>query len=146
MLGINKWDLLDKETNTERDYMRAIRERLKTLEYVPIVTISALTGKRIYKILDKALEVHKQRGIRISTSKLNDVMRAAIERTPPPQYRNRPVKIKYVTQVRANPPVITFFCNFPQGVKEPYQRYLSNRLRENFNFEGVPLKLTFKSK
>ncbi len=146
VLAINKWDLLEKETNTERDYMRTIRERLKTLEYVPIVTISALTGQRIHKLIDKALEVHQQRGMRIPTSKLNEVMRTAIERTPPPQHRNRPVKIKYVTQVRENPPVITFFCNYPQAIKEPYQRYLSNRLRENFNFEGVPLKLTFKSK
>ena len=73
-------------------------------------------------------------------------MGAHIERNPPPNYRNRPVKIKFITQVRENPPVIAFFCNYPQAVKEPYQRYLANRLRESFNFEGVPLKLTFKSK
>lgn len=145
VLAINKWDLLDKETNTERDYMQAIKERLKTLEYVPIITISAVTKQRIYKLVDKALEVHKQRSYRISTSKLNEVMSAVIERNPPPNYRNRPVKIKYVTQVRDTPPVIAFFCNHPQAVKEPYQRYLANRLRESFNFEGVPVKLTFKS-
>ncbi|MFK7848186.1 MAG: ribosome biogenesis GTPase Der [Rhodothermales bacterium] len=145
VLAINKWDLLDKETNTERDFMHAIKERLKTLEYVPILTISAITKQRIYKLVDKAMEVHKQRSYRIPTSKLNEVMSAAIERNPPPKYRNRPVKIKYITQVRENPPVIAFFCNHPQAVKEPYQRYLANRLRESFNFEGVPIKLTFKS-
>lgn len=146
VLAINKWDLLEKETNTERDYIRLIKERLKTLDYVPIVSVSALTKQRIYKLIDKALDVYKQRGHRISTSKLNDAMRAAIDRTPPPYFRNRPVKIKFVTQVRENPPVIAFFCNHPQGIREPYQRYLANRLRESFNFEGVPLKLTFKSK
>lgn len=146
VLAINKWDLIEKETNTERDYMRLIKERLKTLDYVPIVTVSALTKQRLHKLIDRALAVHKQRGYRVPTSKLNDALRAAVERTPPPYYRNRPVKIKYATQIRENPPVITFFCNYPKGVREPYQRYLANRLRESFNFEGVPLKLTFKSK
>ncbi len=146
VLAINKWDLIEKETNTERDYMRLIKERLKTLEYVPIVTISAITKQRLHKLIDKALAVHKQRGYRVTTSKLNDFVREAVDRTPPPYYRNRPVKIKYATQVRENPPVIAFFCNYPQGIREPYQRYLANRLRESFDFEGVPLKLTFKSK
>ena len=146
VLAINKWDLLEKETNTERDYIRLIKDRLKTLDYVPIVSVSALTRQRIYKLIDKALHVHKQRGYRIPTSKLNEAVRAAVDRTPPPYFRNRPVKIKFATQVRQNPPVIAFFCNHPQGVREPYQRYLANRLRESFDFEGVPLKLTFKSK
>ena len=145
VLAINKWDLLEKETNTERDYIRLIKERLKTLDYVPVISVSAITKQRIYKLVDKALEVHNQRGYRIPTSKLNEVMRAAIDRTPPPYFRNRPVKIKFITQVRENPPVIAFFSNHPQGIREPYQRYLANRLRESFDFEGVPLKLTFKS-
>ena len=146
VLAINKWDLLDKKTNTERDYMRSIRERLKTLEYVPIVTISAETKQRIHKLLDTALAVFEKRAFRIPTSRLNDVVQAAIEKAPPPRHRNNPVKIKYATQVRENPPIIAFFCNHPKGIKEPYRRYLENRLREAFDFEGVPLTLVFKAK
>jgi len=146
VLGINKWDLVEKNSNSVRDEEKKIRERLKTLDYVPIVTISALNKQRIYKLLDTALSVHKMRSMRVSTSKLNEAMLQAIGRTPPPMYRNRPVKINYVTQVREEPPVITFFCNHPQGVKENYKRYLENQLRKAFSFEGVPLTLTFKSK
>ena len=146
VLGINKWDLLEKNSNSVRDEEKKIRERLKTLDYVPIVTISALNKQRIYKLLDTALSVHKMRSMRVSTSKLNEAMLLAIGRTPPPMYRNRPVKINYVTQVREEPPVITFFCNHPQGVKENYKRYLENQLRKAFSFEGVPLTLTFKNK
>ncbi|MBX2819323.1 MAG: ribosome biogenesis GTPase Der [Rhodothermaceae bacterium] len=146
VLGINKWDLLEKNSNSVRDEELKIRERLKTLDYVPIVTISALNKQRIYKLLDTALSVHKMRSMRVSTSKLNEAMLQAIGRTPPPMYRNRPVKINYVTQVREEPPVITFFCNHPQGVKENYKRYLENQLRKAFSFEGVPLTLTFKNK
>ena len=146
VLAINKWDLVEKESNTERDFMRKIKERLKTLEYVPIVTISAVTRQRVYKLLDKALYVFANRSNRIPTSQLNEWMQATVNRTSPPMYRNRPVKINYVTQVRENPPVFAFFCNHPQGVKESYRRYLENKLREFANFEGVPLTLTFKNK
>ena len=146
LLAINKWDLVEKDSNSVRDAEKKIRERLKTLDYVPIITISALEKQRIYKLLDAALQVFKRRSARISTSKLNEVMLKAIGRTPPPMYRNRPVKINFVTQVREEPPVIAFFCNHPQGVKESYKRFLENQLRANFSFEGVPLTLSFKSK
>ena len=146
VLGINKWDLVEKNSNSVRDEEKKIRERLKTLDYVPIVTISALEKQRIYKLLDKALDVFKMRSKRISTSKLNETMLHAIGRTPPPMYRNRPVKINFVTQVREEPPVIAFFCNHPQGIKESYRRFLENQLRAAFSFEGVPLTLTFKHK
>ena len=146
VLGINKWDLIEKDSNTVRDEEKKIHERLKTLDYVPIVTISALEKQRIYKLLDKSLDVFKMRSKRISTSKLNETMLQAIGRTPPPMYRNRPVKINFVTQVREEPPVIAFFCNHPQGVKENYRRFLENQLRAAFSFEGVPLTLTFKNK
>lgn len=146
VLGINKWDLIEKNSNTVRDEEKKIRDRLKMLDYVPIVTISALEKQRIYKLLDTALNVFKMRSKRISTSKLNEAMLQAIGRTPPPMYRNRPVKINFVTQVREEPPVIAFFCNHPQGVKENYRRFLENQIRAAFSFEGVPLTLTFKSK
>lgn len=145
-LAINKWDLVEKNSNSVRDEERKIRERLKTLDYVPIITISALNKQRIYKLLDTALNVFEKRSMRISTSKLNEAMLNAIGRTPPPMYRNRPVKINYVTQVKEEPPVIAFFCNHPQGIKESYKRFLENQLRAAFSFEGVPLTLTFKSK
>ena len=146
VLAINKWDLVEKDSNSVRDEEKKIRERLKTLEYVPIVTISAMSKQRIYKLLDTALDVFKMRSYRVPTSKLNEVMLAAIDRTAPPMHRNRPVKINYVTQVRENPPVISFFCNYPQGIKESYKRYLENQLRKAFKFEGVPLTLNFKHK
>ena len=145
VLAINKWDLIEKDTHTARDYMRAIQDRLKTLEYVPIITISAETKQRVYRLLDTALEVHRNRSMRISTSRLNEVLQAAIARTSPPRYRNNPVKIKYATQVREKPPVIALFCNHPKGVKESYRRYLEHRFREAFGFEGVPLTLSFKA-
>lgn len=147
VIGLNKWDLLEKkETNTVRDYERTIRERLKTLDFVPIVTLSALTGQRATKLLDTVLAVADRRSTRVPTHKLNEVMLAAIERHNPPLYRDQRVKIKYVTQVNDKPPVFVFFCNHPKGVKDPYKRYLENRLREAFDFEGVPISLSFRQK
>jgi GTP-binding protein len=146
VIGINKWDLIEKETNTARDYERAIHERLRTLEYVPIITLSAVTKQRAWKLLDTVLEVDENRHRRVSTSKLNDALLPEIARHHPPVHRGRPVKINYVTQVRERPPVFNFFCNHPQGVKEPYRRFLENQLRSHFGFEGVPLTLVFKAK
>lgn len=147
VIGINKWDLYpDKETNSVRDYERLVRERLKTLSYVPIITLSAATHQRIYKVLDAALGVISRRRTRVSTSQLNDVLGPALERHHPPSYRGHYVKIKYVTQVRADPPVFNFFCNYPKGIGDAYKRYLENQIRAAFDFEGVPLTLVFKAK
>ena len=143
---VNKWDLVEKDTNTARDYKRLINDRLKTLEYVPVLFVSALTRQRIGKVLETALEVAVERRKHVATSKLNDVLQAALARQNPPMSRNRPVRIKYATQIGDNPPVIAFFCNQPRGIREPYRRYLENRLREAFGFAGVPLTLVFKSK
>lgn len=146
IIAINKWDLLEKETNTARDYERQIRKRLKTLDYVPVLFISATTKQRITKVLDAAIEVEEQYHRRIPTHRLNEVMLEAISRHHPPTYRNQYVKIKYVTQVREAPPVIAFFCNHPKGIRESYQRYLENQLRASFGFDGVPIHVVFKSK
>ncbi len=146
VLAINKWDLIEKDSNTARDAMAEIKERLKTLDYVPILTVSSLTRQRIHKLLDEAIRVFERRSLRIPTRRLNEVMLKAIERTPPPTYRNSRVRINFVTQVRVRPPVIVFFCNYPQGIKESYRRFLENQLRKSFDFMGVPLTLTFKSK
>ena len=143
---MNKWDLVEKETNTVRDTERSIRERLKTLDYVPIITTSALTKQRMFKLLDEALQVHKNRQQRVPTSKLNEALLPAIENHHPALHRGNRVKIKYMTQVRESPPVFNFFCNYPKGIAESYRRFLENRIRENFGFEGVPLTLVFKSK
>lgn len=146
IIGVNKWDLVDKETNTARDYQRGIHERLQTMDYVPIVFVSAITRQRVPKLLDLAVEVDAERKKHIATSKLNDFLEEAVARSRPPTYRNRFVRIKYVTQIRDNPPVFAFFCNQPKGVQESYRRYLENRMREKFGFSGVPLTLVFKQK
>lgn len=146
VIAVNKWDLVEKETNTVRDTERAIRERLQTLSYIPIVFVSAVTKQRLYKLLDTALAVAQERQRRVPTSQLNDFLQAALRRHQPPMYRNRLVKIKFATQVRTGPPVFAFFCNYPKGIKEPYRRFLENQLRATFGFEGVPLTLVFKAK
>ncbi len=146
IIAVNKWDLVEKETNTARDYQRSIVERVKMLDYVPVLFISATTRKRVYNVLTTAVQVDQERRKRIPTSRLNEVMQKAIESHRPPSYRNQFVKIKYVTQVRENPPVFAFFCNYPKGIQESYRRYLENKIREAFGFEGVPLMLVFKAK
>ena len=146
VIVFNKWDLVEKETNTARDVTREVRERLGMLDYVPIVFASALTGQRAGKVLDVALAVHEERSKRVTTAKLNDVVQAAVQAQSPPSYRGSYVLVKYASQVRESPPVFAFFCNHPEGVKESYRRYLENKIREAFGFEGVPLTLSFKKK
>jgi GTPase len=146
LVAVNKWDLLEKETNTARDYERSIHERLKTLSYVPVLFISATTKQRIHRVMETALQVAANRRQRIPTARLNEVMLEAIARHNPPTYRSQFVRIKYVTQVRDTPPVFAFFCNHPKGIQESYQRYLENQIRANFDFTGVPLTLVFKAK
>ncbi|MEM1043397.1 MAG: ribosome biogenesis GTPase Der [Bacteroidota bacterium] len=146
VIAVNKWDLVDKETNTARDVERGIHERLGTLDFVPVVFISALTGQRKEKVLDVALRVAAERAKQVPTARLNEVVEKAVQRHHPPSANGRQVRIKYATQVRTEPPVVAFFSNYPQGVKEAYRRYLENKLREAFGFEGVPLTLSFKQK
>jgi GTP-binding protein len=146
ILAVNKWDLIEKETNTARDTERQMREKIRTYPYVPFLFISALTGKRTERVLDAAIQVAAERAKRIPTSQLNLLVEKALAHHMPPAYRGNPVKIKYATQVREDPPVISFFCNHPQGIKDAYRRYLEKQVRESFGFEGVPLTLVFKAK
>ena len=146
IIAVNKWDLMEKETNTARDYARDVYGRLKTLDYVPIEFISALTRQRIHRVPEKALRVLAERAKRIPTAALNDVLQQAINRHHPPSYRGRHVQIKYVTQLGSSAPVFAFFCNHPQGVSTAYTRYLGRRLREAFGFEGVPITVVFRAK
>jgi GTP-binding protein len=146
VIAVNKWDLVERETNTARDFERAVHAKLGTMNYIPVVFISALTGQRIQRVLEKALEVAAERGKQIPTSRLNEVVTKAVQAHHPPSAGGRQVTIKYATQVRNEPPVIAFYCNFPRGVREPYRRYLENKVRDAFGFEGVPLTLSFKQK
>jgi GTPase len=143
---VNKWDLVEKETNTTRDFEKAIRKNLEPYDDVPIIFTSAVTKQRIHKVLDTAMEVYKNRMVKIPTSKLNQVLLEAIERYHPPAVKGKFIKIKYVTQLRTHAPSFVFFCNLPQYIKDPYRRYLENKLREHFNFTGVPIQIFFRKK
>jgi GTP-binding protein len=143
---VNKWDLVEKETNTTRDFEKAIRKNLEPYDDVPIIFTSAVSKQRIHKVLDTAMEVYKNRMVKIPTSKLNNVLLEAIERYHPPAVKGKFIKIKYVTQLRTHAPSFVFFCNLPQYIKDPYRRYLENKLRENFNFTGVPIQIFFRKK
>ncbi len=143
---VNKWDLVEKSTNTARDYEKQLKERLAPFTDVPILFISAKEKTRIFKAIEKALEVNENRSRKIPTSKLNDTMLKAVESYHPPMVRGHLIKIKYITQLPTAVPSFAFFTNFPDDIKKPYQNYLENQLREHFNFSGVPVRLFFRKK
>lgn len=143
---VNKWDLIEKETNTARDYEKELKQRLAPFTDVPIIFTSVPEKQRIFKAIEEALHVYENRQRKIPTSKLNDVMLKAIESYHPPVVRGTPIRIKYVTQLPTHTPAFAFFCNLPDDVKQPYKNYLENQLRANFDFQGVPLKLFFRKK
>ena len=143
---VNKWDLVDKDTHTTKAYEAAIREKIAPFTDVPILFISALTKQRLLKALEIAIKVSEDRKARISTSKLNDVMLPFIEHNPPPATKGKYIRIKFCTQLPTKTPTFAFFANLPQYIKEPYKRYIENKLRESFNFSGVPLQIFFRKK
>jgi len=143
---VNKWDLVEKETNTARDYEKELKQRLAPFSDVPILFISVTEKQRLLKSIEAALMVFENRQRKVATSKLNEVMLKAIEQFHPPVVRGNAVKIKYVTQLPTFAPTFAFFCNYPDDVKLPYQNYLENKLRENFDFAGVPVRLFFRKK
>jgi GTP-binding protein len=143
---VNKWDLVEKSTNTVKEYTKSIMEKISPFNDVPILFISALTKQRILNVVETAMKVYENRNQRIPTGELNEIMLEAIENYPPPANKGKYVKIKYVTQLPTPTPVFAFFANLPQYIKEPYKRYLENKLRENFDFTGVPLALVFREK
>ncbi len=143
---VNKWDLVQKETNTARDVEKEIHERIAPFNDVPVLFISALEKQRIFKTIEVALEVHENRTRKIKTAELNEVMLEAIERYHPPAHRGRMIKIKYVTQLPIYYPAFAFFCNHPKHVKENYKNYLENQLRKNFKFTGAPIEIFFRQK
>ncbi|HWV68892.1 ribosome biogenesis GTPase Der [Chitinophaga sp.] len=143
---VNKWDLVEKATNTARDYEKTLKERLAPFSDVPIIFTSVTEKQRIFKAIETALEVYENRTRRIQTSVLNEVMLKAIEAYHPPVVRGIPIRIKYVTQIPTHTPAFAFFCNLPDDVKTPYRNYLENQIRTKFNFTGVPLKIFFRKK
>ena len=143
---VNKRDLVEKETNTMKQFENQIREKIALFSDVPILFISALTKQRILKAVETAVEVYENRKKRIKTSKLNEIMLPIIENTPPPALKGKYIKIKYCTQLPTVTPQFAFFCNLPQYVKEPYKRFIENQLRKNFDFTGVPIEVYFRQK
>ena len=143
---VNKWDLVDKDTHTTKAYEAAIKEKIAPFTDVPILFISALTKQRLLKAIEIAIKVSEDRKARISTSKLNDVMLSYIEKNPPPATKGKYIRIKFCTQLPTKTPTFAFFANLPQYIKEPYKRYIENKLRESFNFSGVPIQIFFRKK
>jgi len=143
---VNKWDLVQKETKTAENFREAILKRLEPFTDVPIVFTSVLNKQRIFKAVEEATAVYERRSQRISTSKLNDTMLEIIGQTPPPATKGKYVKIKFCTQLPTRTPSFAFFANLPQYVKEPYKRFLENKLRQNFNFSGVPIQVYLRKK
>lgn len=146
VLLVNKWDLMEKATNTARDYEKLLKERIAPFTDVPILFVSAKDKTRIHKAIETCIEVYANKQRKVTTAELNDVMLKAIESYHPPVVRGHPIKIKYVTQLPTHVPSFAFFCNFPDDVKTPYKNYLENQLRAHFDFRGVPIRLFFRKK
>lgn len=143
---VNKWDLVEKDTDSVKAYTREIREAIAPFTDVPILFISVKNKQRIFKAIETAVEVYQNRSRRISTSKLNDVMLPIIQKYPPPATKGKYVKIKFCTQLPTPYPQFAFFCNLPQYVRDPYKRFLENKIRENFDFTGVPMSIFMRKK
>ncbi len=146
VVAVNKWDLVDKETNTSRDYESKLKERFAPFTDLPIIFISAKEKTRIFKVIESALEVFENRSRKIPTSKLNDVMLKAVENYHAPVVRGNAIKIKYVSQLPTPVPSFAFFSNYPDDIKQPYRNYLENQMRKSFQLEGVPIRIYFRKK
>jgi len=143
---VNKWDLIKKENNTAHLFEKEIKSNTAPFTDFPVLFISATNKQRIHKILDTVDQVNENRNRKIPTSELNDILLEMVRDNPPPALKGKHIKIKYVTQLPVYTPAFAFFCNLPQYVKEPYKRYLENRMREKFDFSGVPLRIFFRKK
>lgn len=146
LIMVNKWDLVEKDSKTADAYKKEILDKLAPIDYVPIIFASALNKQRIFQVVERAVKVFENKTKKIPTSKLNDAILPEIERYPPPAIKGKHIHIKYITQVNARFPSFAFFCNLPQYIQPSYERYLENRMREHFDFEGVPVRLIFRKK
>jgi len=143
---VNKWDLVEKDTSTMKEFESAVREKIAPFTDVPIVFTSNLTKQRVLKAFEVAMEVFENRKRKISTSQLNDFLLPIMKNQPPPMYKGKMVRIKYVTQIQSQTPTFAFYCNLPQYVKEPYKRFLENHIRSEWNLTGVTIRLFFREK
>ena len=143
---VNKWDLVEKDTHTAKEYEQMVKQKIAPFNDVPILFISALEKQRIFKALELAKEVFLRRTQKITTSKLNDVMLPILERNPPPSHRGRFIKIKFITQLPTYYPTFAYFCNHPKHVKKEYRNFIENKMRELFDFTGVPINIYFREK
>ncbi len=146
VIVVNKWDLLEKETNTLKEYEEKIKSRLAPFSDVPVIFTSVLKKQRIFKVMEVAKEVFENRSRRISTSQLNDTLLPIFKDTPPPTNKGKQIKINYITQLPTVYPSFVFFCNLPQYIKDPYKRFVENQIRKIYNFNGAPIVLNFRSK
>ena len=146
MIMVNKWDLIEKDHKTMDKIKKEMLEKLGENRWIPIIFTSVTSKQRIFQAIELAVKVYENKTRKVSTSKLNEKILPEIEKYPPPAYKGKYIKIKYITQLPTKNPVFAFFCNLPQYLKEPYTRFLENRLREHFDFEGVPIKVTYKKK
>jgi len=143
---VNKWDLVEKDEHTMNSYRAVLQEKMAPFSDVPVIFASNVTKQRVFKALEAALHVHHQRGLKISTSELNDEFLPICRDQPPPVYKGKSVSIKYITQITSQVPTFAFYCNLPQYIKDPYKRFLENRFRERYDFSGVPIRLFFRKK
>ena len=143
---VNKWDLVENKVSLHKDFEELIRDKLAPFRDVPIIFTSVTQKQRIFKAMEAAVQVYKNRSKKIPTSELNDFFLPVIEKTPPPMNKGKYIRIKYVTQLPTRYPSFVFFCNHPQYLKEPYKRFLENNLREHFEFTGVPVEIYFRQK
>ena len=147
IIAVNKWDLVEKDSNTSAFYEKALKEKMGAIDYAEIIFISALTKQRIYRLVELSKKVSEDRKKKIPTSELNDFLLGEIEKSPPPTTPSgKEVKIKYVTQLGEHYPIFAFFCNYPKHVADNYKRFLEKLIRNNYGFNGVPITLSFKAK
>lgn len=146
VIMVNKWDLIEKDSKTAETFKKDMMEKLAPITYIPIIFASVLTKQRVFQVIEKAVLVYNNKTKKVPTSQLNDAMLPEIVHYPPPAIKGKHIQIKYITQVSARSPSFAFFCNLPQYIQESYQRFLENRLREKFDFEGVPIRLFFRKK
>ena len=146
VIAVNKWDLIEKDSTTARSYEKSLIEKLRIYSFIPVIFMSALNRQRIYKVVDLARTVDAEQNKRIATNEVNELLGKDIAVFPPRSSSGKEIKIKFITQVRAKPPVFAFFCNEPKLIEDGYRRYLENRIREHFTFSGVPVLITFKQK
>jgi GTP-binding protein len=146
VIVVNKWDLIEKDNKTMKAFEDRIKEKIAPFTDVPIIFTSVTEKQRVLKVLEVADKVYANKTKKIPTSKLNEVMLDIIENYPPPSLKGKYIKIKYATQLPGRTPMFAFFCNLPQYIKDPYKRFIENKLRENFDFTGVPIQIYFRQK